>query len=92
MTDRLRVTENKTVSYPVGESLELVKRRGGYSKLTDEEREGLVIKDVRGGHFCDDMPEEARAAFIRRGLVEIVKAAKPRKAKPRKKTKAGGGV
>ncbi len=92
MEDRLRVTEGNTVSYPVGASLELVKRRGGYSNLTDEEREGLDIKDVRGGQYCDDMPEEARPSFIRRGLVEVVEAAKPRKAKPRKKTKAGGGA
>ena len=59
-------------SYPVGESLARVKEAGGLSKMTAEQVAALDIKRVAPGGWCDDMPEECRPAFLRRGKIEEV--------------------
>ncbi len=83
MKTRLRVNNSKkrrelglhqivTLKYPDTASQKVIKRAGGYDKLTASQRGALVIKEVPRGGWCDDMPEEPRAKFIEVGKVEVV--------------------
>ncbi len=58
--------------YPVGESLARVKRAGGLHRMSAEQIASLTIKRVPPGGWCDDIPEECRAVFLRRGKIEEV--------------------
>lgn len=69
--ERLRAVVGLHYPEP-GKSLEIVRAAGGLSKLSEEERAKVKIKDVRAGAWCDDLPEESRASLIRKGRVEVV--------------------
>ena len=69
-TTRLRAVIG--LSYPVGESLKRVMEVGGLRNLTPEESASLTMRRVIPGGWCDDIPMEPRAAFLRAGKIEEV--------------------
>ena len=83
MAKRLRALNG--IDYPDAESLDIMLRAGGSSKLTDEQREKLekTMKMTRRevGEWCDDMPKKARARYLASGDVEEVDVAPKRGAK-----------
>lgn len=76
MADRL--IAKRGFNYPVGASLERVRRAGGLPNLSEEERASLVIKRVEVGGDCSDMPPESVALYESRGQIVRVRAAKPK--------------
>lgn len=68
------------VSYPDPASLAIVEKAGGLSKLSDEQRAKVKIKDVRVGGFCDDMPKKSVKDFLKWGYIREVDS-EPKKAK-----------
>lgn len=76
MADRY-IAKTRGFCYPVGASVEIVKRAGGISKLPVAEREALVRKTVVVGEDCSDMPAEALAYYVGRGDVVRVESPAP---------------
>jgi len=71
MKTRLRAIRG--LSYPEpGESLELVYKVGGRSKLTAEQRARVKIREIAPGEWCDDLPVKSRDHFITKGVIEII--------------------
>jgi len=68
---RLRVID-RTFRYPVGDSLARVRKAGGVSHLTPEQRAALRVKTVAPGDWCDDMPAESAAIYLERGHIARV--------------------
>lgn len=72
MSDRL-IVKTRTFTYPAdAESLALIRRAGGLSKLPREQQRSLKWKVVRPGEFCDDMPAESVALRLQRGEIARV--------------------
>lgn len=82
MAERLKAVRELT--YPDARSLKMVREAGGLSKLTAEQREKVRLVRVNPGAWCDNMPEESKEAFIKKGAVVIVDA------KPAPKGRARG--
>lgn len=78
MADRVRVVR-RGFSYPIGESLTLVRQAGGILKIRDDERASLTMREVGVGDYCDDMPEDAKARYLERGDLELVPVSRVRK-------------
>lgn len=82
MAKRLRALNG--INYPAdAESLDIMLRAGGFSKLTYEQREKMkkTMRMTRreAGDWCDDMPKKARARYLSSGDVEEIEvAAKPK--------------
>ena len=70
MIKRLRAV--KGISYPDARSLPIVVAAGGMSKLTDEQRKKVRIKEIKPGGWCDDLPAISRASMLASGSVEEV--------------------
>jgi len=68
------------VSYPDPSSLPIVEKAGGLSKLSDDERAKVKIKNVKPGGYCDDLPQKSIKNFIKWGYVVEVDG-EPKKAK-----------
>jgi|TARA_R110000824_G_scaffold77787_2_gene196626 hypothetical protein len=68
------------ISYPDPASLAIVEKAGGLSKLTDEQRVKVKIKDVKAGGFCDDMPKKSVKDFLKWGYIRQIDG-EPKKAK-----------
>lgn len=83
MSKQLRALVGLT--YPSPESLEMVKRAGGISKLSDKQRSKLVLIERKPGQFCNDLPASSLEYQLKRGSVEIVGESKTAKAGGRKK-------
>lgn len=77
MPSRLRAV--KGLLYPDAKSLDTVLKAGGLSKLSDEQRESVVLKRVEAGAWCDDVPEESRAGLLKRGHIEVVETSPAKK-------------
>ena len=60
------------LSYPSEESLPMVKRAGGISKLSEEQLSKLKMIQRKPGDFCDDMPKSSIKALLKSGGVETV--------------------
>jgi hypothetical protein len=56
--------------FPLDEALELVKRRGGRSRLTDEERSKLRLHHIAQDQVfaLHEYPNELVTAWVKRGL------------------------
>ena len=57
------------VSYPDPASLAIVEKAGGLSKLSDEQRAKVKMKDVKAGGFCDDIPKKSVKSFLKWGYI-----------------------
>tara|TARA_R110000824_G_scaffold8899_3_gene40388 strand:- start:4880 stop:5119 length:240 start_codon:yes stop_codon:yes gene_type:complete len=68
------------VSYPDPTSLAIVEKAGGLSKLSDEQRAKVKMKDVKAGGFCDDMPAKSIKNFLKWGYIREVDS-EPKKGK-----------
>lgn len=68
------------VSYPDPSSLAIVEKAGGLSKLTDEQRKQVKVKEVKPGGFCDDIPKKSVKSFLKWGYIREVDG-EPKKAK-----------
>jgi len=79
MTTKFRALVGLT--YPTPSSLKAVAKAGGMSKLTDEERAKVVLKSVKAGSLCDDIPESSRKWLLKSKCIEEVlpKSASQRK-------------
>ena len=62
------------VSYPDAASLKIVQKAGGLSKLSEEQRAKVKIKNVKAGGFCDDIPESSREGFLKLGYIKEVES------------------
>ena len=62
------------ISYPDSASLKIVQKAGGLSKLSDEQRAKVKIKNVKAGGFCDDIPEDSRKNFLKLGYIREVES------------------
>jgi hypothetical protein len=72
MASRYRVTEGY-VKYPAdAESLAVIRKAGGYSRLSDKARASVRLKTVMAGEYCDDAHEEALAHWLEKGRVVVV--------------------
>lgn len=60
------------VVYPTGESLALVRARGGLSQMTQDERTGLVLTRPNVGDVVSDVPAESVAWLLEQGVIEAV--------------------
>lgn len=69
MAEHLKA-KTRGFTYPIGESLAMVREAGGLSRLTPEQRGSLTLKRVEIGECCDDMPAESAAIFLSRGEIE----------------------
>jgi len=86
---RLRAVHD--FNFPDAASMAMVRRAGGRSKLTPEQRETMGKVKVKPGDFCDDLPAVVKRAALRRDppwIEEVDVAAKP----PKKKATKKGGV
>jgi hypothetical protein len=75
------------VSYPDAASLKIVEKAGGLSKLTDQQRARVKVKNVKAGGFCDDIPESARKGFLRLGYIRKVSETESSEVKPKTRTR-----
>lgn len=64
------------ISYPDASSLKIVQKAGGLSKLTDEQRAKVKIRNIKAGGFCDDLPETSLRSFLKLGYVKEVISSK----------------
>ena len=83
MSNQLRALVGLT--YPSPESLEMVKRAGGISKLSNRQKSKLVLIERKPGQFCNDLPTSSLKDQLKRGNVEIVGESKTTKAAGRTK-------
>ena len=60
------------LSYPHPDSLGMVKRAGGISKLSEEQFKKLKMIHRKSGQFCDDMPISSRKHQLKQNNVKIV--------------------
>jgi hypothetical protein len=89
VAERVRVVRRGFIYPADAASVDLVQAAGGVSKLSPEDRDRIVWKNVGPGDFCDDMPASALALYLERGDLERVTVAdeepapvaKPRRAK-----------
>ena len=71
MARRLRALRG--LHYPAdAKSLAIVKKAGGLSKLSPDERMSVRMKKVAAGGFCDDVPTISRPGLLEGGRVEWV--------------------
>jgi len=88
MANRLRAIRELT--YPDAKSLPIVLEAGGVSKLTavvdadgvqhltNDIGEVVVLKTVKPGDWCDDLPAVSRSNRLERGDVEEVDTSPPK--------------
>ena len=79
MSKRLRALNGMT--YPIGSSLELVRKAGGISKLTDDQRASLKVRRVQSGEWCDDLPAESVDGLVASRDVEVVEVKERKEAR-----------
>lgn len=72
MGKRLRAA--RAISYPDAKSLPIVVAAGGMSKLTDEQRKKVKIREVEAGGWCDDVPLVSLAGMLESGSIVEVEA------------------
>ena len=81
----MRLRANVGISYPDPESLKIVEKAGGLSKLTDEQRAKVKIRDIKAGGFCDDMPQKSIKSFLKLGYIrEVDLSGSPKSGKKKK--------
>ena len=66
------------ISYPDSASLKIVQKAGGLSKLSEQQRAKVKIKNVKPGGFCDDLPEASRKNFLKFKYVKEVESSAKR--------------
>lgn len=59
------------IDYPSPESLEMVLKAGGRSKLTPEQRERLAIVNVAPGEECVGIPVVSVEKELRKGRIKV---------------------
>lgn len=72
MTKPRLVVVSGGFAYPTGDALELVRKAGGFSRLTETVRKSVKFKTVTVGDDCSDMPFESQAVYLERGEIAIV--------------------
>lgn len=71
MSRRLRALRG--LVYPAdADSVALVKRAGGLSKMSPEQRKRIKLRQVPAGAFCDDAPKSSIGGLLRKHAVEWV--------------------
>lgn len=83
MTKRLKAV--RKFNYPDADSMLVVKRMGGRTKLTPEQKAAFKRVVVESGDFCDDLPTVVKKGADRRGFVKMVDAPAPKTTKIPKK-------
>lgn len=73
MSDERRFIANAGISYPVGDSVERIKKAGGRSNMTPEELAELDIREVAKDQECTDIPDGTREAWLRRGIITEIR-------------------
>lgn len=68
------VAVTRGFAYPVGADVEIVRRAGGFSKLTPAQQRAVRFKQVPRGGDCSDMPGESLERYLSRGDVAIVES------------------
>ena len=58
------------LSWPIGTSLTKVKKAGGLSRMTDEERAALKFRTPTVGTVVDDLPESSAKWLLDQGHIE----------------------
>lgn len=76
-----------SLTYPSPDTLAIVKKAGGMTKLTPEQRSKVKMINKKAGQFCDDIPETSLKWLLNQKLVEQVDGSKVVK----KKTVKGRG-
>lgn len=92
MAERLKAVRG--FSYPDPSSIAAVRKAGGLSKMSPEERKKVKMRRVEPGGFCDDMPKESQNHYLKTGAITVEQAAvkpKPDVEGPFKKIKRKGG-
>lgn len=68
------------ITYPVGDSVEVIRKAGGIRKLSPEKRARLNFKRANPGDWCDDIPDAPRGAYLAAGKIEEVEVRRTKKA------------
>lgn len=72
------VASGQEFNYPADlQSQQIIKSRGGRSKLTESDKDLVTYKIVTEGQDCSDMPEDALKLYLSRGWVIEETAQKP---------------
>jgi|TARA_R110000824_G_scaffold1386_10_gene7085 hypothetical protein len=71
----------RSLTWPSPDSMAMVKRAGGISKLSEEQRQKLVMKSCKAGDFCDGVPESSIKWLLKQGKIESVGPTKKNKVK-----------
>tara|TARA_R110000824_G_scaffold185016_8_gene365943 strand:+ start:1382 stop:1621 length:240 start_codon:yes stop_codon:yes gene_type:complete len=58
--------------WPSPESIPMVKRAGGISKLSEDQLQKLVMKTCKAGKVCDGVPESSIKWLVKQGKIEPV--------------------
>jgi hypothetical protein len=61
--------------YPTPDSLKLVLKAGGISKLSEAQREKVTLKNVNAGALCEGIPEKSIKSLLAKGEIEEVTSA-----------------
>ena len=76
MADRL-VAVTRGFRYALGDGDAVIKRAGGLSVMTAEQKAKLRFKEVAIGGDCSDMPAAAAALYLSRGDIAKVEGLYP---------------
>ena len=67
------------LTWPSPDSMAMVKRAGGISKLSEEQRQKLVLKKCKAGKVCDGVPESSIKWLLKQGKIEAVEPGRTKK-------------
>ena len=77
MPTRYIVAEGQEFSYPANtESLKIIEKAGGRSKLSEEDVKRVKYKTVKVGDDCGDIPTSALNLYLERGWIVDLSAKK----------------
>lgn len=68
------VAVTRGFAYPVGAALEVVRKAGGFSRLSPAQQKSVRFKTVPRGGDVSDMPAESLARYLSRGDVAMVES------------------
>jgi hypothetical protein len=77
MADRYRAVVG--LSYPAPGSVKAVIAAGGLSKMSEAQREKVVLKHVKAGAFAESLPEKSVKWLLKGGMIKVVGAPQGRR-------------